>query len=160
MTPVLVIGYGNELRGDDAAGPEAARRVAAWGKSGVAALAVHQLTPELAAVLAETEMVVFVDAGADGVASEVRLKPEAGVRAGMGHASDPCRLLALTEAVYGRRPEAWLITILAADFGLGADLSAAARAGLSIALRRIDRLICTRNGDRARRPEPTDKGTS
>jgi hydrogenase maturation protease len=141
MTPVLVIGYGNELRCDDAVGPEAARRVAAWEKSGIAALAVHQLTPELAALLADAEMAVFVDAGADGVASEVRLKPEAGARAGMGHASDPCRLLALTEAVYGRRPEAWLVTIPAADFGLGADLSAVAEAGLSAALVRIERLV-------------------
>ena len=38
MTPFLVIGYGNELRGDDALGPCAARRIAGWGLADVTAL--------------------------------------------------------------------------------------------------------------------------
>src|SRR5690242_2835552 len=59
----VVIGYGNDIRGDDAAGPLAARAVAAWGAPGVRALAAHQLTPELAEALAAAELAIFVDAG-------------------------------------------------------------------------------------------------
>jgi Ni,Fe-hydrogenase maturation factor len=51
QSAILVIGYGNELRGDDAIGQWVARAVAA-----------HQLTPELAEDLAHTDYAVFVDA--------------------------------------------------------------------------------------------------
>jgi hypothetical protein len=59
---LLVIGYGNELRGDDGVGPAAARAVAAWNEPGVQGIATHQLTPELADAIAGAEEVVFVDA--------------------------------------------------------------------------------------------------
>ena len=146
MTPFLVIGYGNELRGDDAAGPCVARRVAGWGRPEVDGLAVHQLTPELAAALAGAEMVVFVDACAAGEEREVCVRRlEAGPGAVVGHTSDPRWLLALAEAAYGRRPEAWLVTVPAADFGLGGRLSATATEGVAVALRQIDRLVHAAN---------------
>ena len=131
MTRFLVIGYGNELRGDDAAGPYVAHNVADWYLPGVDGLVVHQLTPELAPVLAETETVVFVDARADDAGGKVCFhRLDAGPNAVMGHMSNPRWLLALAEALYGRRPEAWLLTIPAADFGLGMRMSATATAGV------------------------------
>ncbi len=149
-TPFLVIGYGNELRGDDAAGPQVARRIAAWGRPEIDGIAVHQLTPELAPALRDTEMVVFVDACAESEEREVCLRRlEAGPGAGRGHTSDPRWLLALTEAVYGRRPEAWLVTIPAADFELGDRLSATTQAGMSAALWQINRLVYARNRELA-----------
>ena len=66
-----------------------------------------------------------------------------------GHTSDPRWLLALTEAVYGRRPEGWLVTIPAADFGLGGRLSPTARAGVTVLLRQIDRLVHAENRELA-----------
>src|SRR5947209_7059306 len=39
MGGVLVIGYGNELRGDDGVGPCVARTVASWQRPGLRALA-------------------------------------------------------------------------------------------------------------------------
>ena len=58
----LVIGYGNELRRDDGLGPQAARAVAGWGMPGVLALSCHQLTPELAEIVADAEEALFIDA--------------------------------------------------------------------------------------------------
>jgi hydrogenase maturation protease len=58
----LVIGYGNDLRGDDAVGPLAATVVAAWDMPGVQVLAVHQLMPELAETLVAADLAIFVDA--------------------------------------------------------------------------------------------------
>jgi hydrogenase maturation protease len=142
MTPCLVIGYGNELRGDDASGPCVARRVADWRRPDVGGLAVHQLTPELAPALAGAELVVFVDACVEEAGREVCLRRlKAGPAAVMGHTSDPPWLLALAETLYGGRPEAWLATIPAADFSLGARLSPTARAGVAVALRQIYRLV-------------------
>jgi hypothetical protein len=48
----------------------------------------------------------------------------------LGHVSDPRGLLALTEALYGRCPEAWLVAVPARSLGLGEPLSPAAAAGL------------------------------
>src|SRR5262245_30725916 len=57
---VVVVGYGNELRGDDAVGPRVAQAVAAWDLPGVCGLAIHQLTPELAEILAAAARAIFV----------------------------------------------------------------------------------------------------
>jgi hydrogenase maturation protease len=142
MTPFLVIGYGNELRGDDAVGPCAARRLAEEGWPDVTALAVGQLTPELAAEMQDAAVAVFIDACADEAEGEVRLRRlEAAAGTGGAHGSDPGWLLALTEALFARRPEAWLLTIPATQFELGAPLSTAARNGLSVAVRRVEDLI-------------------
>jgi hydrogenase maturation protease len=145
MTRFLVIGYGNELRGDDAVGPQVARCVSAWNQSEISGLAVHQLTPELAAVLADAETVIFVDAITDPAQSEVRLeKLESGAWTTAGHTSDPRGLLALTEVLYDRRPEAWLVTIPVFDFSFGERLSPIAQAGMYASLRQINLLSRTR----------------
>ena len=62
MSEALVIGYGNELRGDDAAGPRVAAAVEQWQLPGVRVLILHQLTPELADPIASSGLVIFVDA--------------------------------------------------------------------------------------------------
>src|SRR5689334_19250278 len=59
----LVIGYGNPLRGDDGVGWVAAQRLAhRVDQEHVATMAVHSLTPELAAALRHAELVIFIDA--------------------------------------------------------------------------------------------------
>jgi hypothetical protein len=55
----------------------------------------------------------------------------------LGHTGEPRELLALAEALYGRRPEAWLITLPAPELGFGEGLSATAEHGLAEALRQL-----------------------
>jgi hydrogenase maturation protease len=143
---VLVIGYGNELRRDDGIGPCVARAVAAWNHPGLLALAVPQLTPELADDLAFVDRVVFVDAGREGPFAVRSLLPAASGGGGRSHLSDPRGLLALTEALYGHRPTAWLVTVPAADLGLGTGLSDTARQGADEALRQIELLLHNQAG--------------
>jgi hydrogenase maturation protease len=139
---VVVIGYGNELRGDDAAGPRVARAVARWGREGVQALAVHQLDVELAEPLSAADRAVFVDASLEpGGAVAVRPLAPAEDLPGFGHASDPRWLLALADEVFGRQPPAWLVTIPAESFGFGARLSELAARGVGEALREVARLV-------------------
>jgi hydrogenase maturation protease len=135
-TRLLVIGYGNELRGDDGVGPRAARAVAAWQLPAVKGLAVHQLTPELAERIAAAECVVFVDAGPDDVVQTRPIGPSRAAQV-LGHTGQPRELLALAEALYGRRAEAWLITLPAPQLGFGEGLSAAAADSLAEVLRQI-----------------------
>ncbi|MFN8482312.1 MAG: hydrogenase maturation protease [Anaerolineae bacterium] len=132
----LVIGYGNDLRGDDGIGPRVADAVAAWRRPGVAALPLVQLTPEIAAALASAERVVFVDADARPDAPGVALRPLAAApdMAALTHGADPRALLALCQAVYERCPTAWLLTVPGRRFDLGTPLSPDAEAGVAEAL--------------------------
>jgi len=130
---ILLIGYGNNLRRDDGAGLILAERLEhAWRSQGVAVkhLPCHQLTPELTAEIAEPDVtaVVFVDARAIE-ASEVDpqvqvqpLRPEL-LSPSSGHHLKPATLLLYADRLYGRRPSAWLVTVPAADFDYGEDLS-------------------------------------
>jgi hydrogenase maturation protease len=126
----LVVGYGNELRGDDAVGPLAARAVARWQLPGVLCLDVHQLTPELIEELAAVERVVFIDARLDGEDVTVE-ELHGGGEAPGGHVSDPRNLLALCAALHGQAPRAWLVTVPGVCLGLGAGLSGRTEQGLT-----------------------------
>jgi hydrogenase maturation protease len=137
MTPLLVIGYGNELRGDDGAGPQVARIVEGWNRPDVRAVAVHQLIPELAPLIADAERVVFVDAAVDSDCGWGRLMPSER-HVGVGHTSDPEWLLELTAVVYGRVPEAWLATLPASDISYDSKLTPDAERGVQVALCQIE----------------------
>jgi hydrogenase maturation protease len=139
----LVIGYGNTLRGDDAVGPRVADAVAAWRRPEVRALAVQQLTPELAEAVAGVGLVVFVDATSalDGGEVIVRRLEPADSSVALGHASDPRQLLSLARTLYGSSPPAWWVLVPSAGFELGAGLSALATRGLDAALKEISVLL-------------------
>ena len=147
MPATLVIGYGNPLRSDDGVGWRVADAVAAWRWPHVRAIAVHQLIPELADSLAEVDCVIFVDAGVTGEENAVQFAPLAPVSApsALGHTSDQGSLLALTLALHGRCPEAWLITVAAVAFDFGAGLSPTAERGVTAALQHIRILVGNRN---------------
>ena len=146
--PILVIGFGNAMRRDDGVGPRAASAVAGWGLPGVEALALHQLTPELAEPLASAGLAVFVDARLASEGEPARLDPVPSVASlpgASGHHCEPGALLAMALALFGRRPEAFQVTIPATDLRVGEGLSPDAARGLAEALRMIRRLLCDRD---------------
>jgi hydrogenase maturation protease len=141
LQPILVIGYGNSLRSDDGFGPLAAHLVEERALPGLEAVISHQLNPELAASLAEVAFAVFLDAieGAEpgiltvAAVEHCKLAPSA-----TAHHFEPGTLLALAKAVYGKSPEAVLITATARSFEHGEEMSpevrqAAAQAAEAVA---------------------------
>ena len=116
----LVVGYGSPIRGDDAIGPLAAEALAATPlPEGVRVEARHVLTAELAEDLAAADRVVFLDATVEGVPGEVRvrrLRPDPRTASTMAHFHDPRELLAWCEALYGRAPQAWLVSAAGQSF--------------------------------------------
>ena len=122
----LVIGIGNGLRGDDGVGALLADPVG--GRS------VQQLTPEMAAELAELEAVLFIDAWLAPVGAAPQLTviaPAAG--AAESHRLEPAQLLAISQALYGRAPQAHLLRVPAYGFDHGTALSAELQAALPAA---------------------------
>lgn len=135
---LLVIGYGNELRGDDGVGPKVASAVNRLNLPGVRSIACHQLTPELADPVSRAAGVVFVDATAEagtGIRMQ-ELKPEEPGQP-LAHAADPRTVLALARDVFGSFPAAWWLTIPIETTELGDELSPFARSGLRQAVDRI-----------------------
>jgi len=145
----LLIGWGNELLGDDAAGRRVAQAVEAEGVPGVDVIDIHQLTPELALRVAETHRVIFVDACPAVQDGAIRVEPiypgEGDDRPGVGHTGRPEDLLAMAAMLYDAQPEAWLIAVPARSFETGEPLSDSAGAGVRDAVEAAKRLLARGN---------------
>jgi hydrogenase maturation protease len=131
---VLVIGYGNELRGDDAVGPLVARAVTEWNRPEVRTLEGHQLVAEMVAEMEDVETVVFADASLTEETASLKPLPEGRGRTRLGHFSEPGWLLELARLMYRRRPAGWVLAIPVERLGFGQPLSPRARAGVRDAM--------------------------
>jgi hydrogenase maturation protease len=141
VSHLLVIGYGNTLRSDDGVGPRVADAVAALALPGVETLVCALLTPEVADPVSRAGIVVFVDAAVDApTAVQLRKLSPAASSQIMAHAADPRTVLALARDVFGRCPDAWLLTIPVANLDLGEELSNRAQRGAAKALAEIRKL--------------------
>lgn len=123
---ILIIGYGNPLRSDDAIGHHVAQ--AMQGRLRHTRLQVHttyQLVPELVSLISSARLVVFIDARIGDTPGEVFSQlviPEAAAGA-LTHHVNPASLLAASAELYSSTPSAILISITGADFDYGAELS-------------------------------------
>jgi hydrogenase maturation protease len=148
---LLVIGYGNTLRGDDGVGPRVAEAIEKLNLPGVRTLVCQQLSPEYADPVSRAHTVVFVDAAVDGprlprrcasTAGEVQLrKLEPGESSQlMAHAADPRTMLALARDVFGHAPQAWWLTIPAVKLDFSETLTPEAQRGFEEAVKKIQEL--------------------
>jgi len=130
---LLVIGYGNTLRRDDGVGPRVAETVEELRLSGVQTISCPQLTPGLADPLSQAGSAVFVDVAVDP-ADPVRLRrlDPSGSSKVLANATD-----ALSRDVFGRAPDAWMLTVPAEDLAFGEQLSPTAKRGVMSAVRAI-----------------------
>lgn len=141
---ILLIGYGNTLRGDDAAGPAAAEIAAGWRLPHLVARPCQQLTPDLAEDVGRADVVIFIDALAQTIAPAglriERMDPAPARVRGDSHVACPCELLRLARELYDARPEAWIIGIPAEQFDCGAGLSRSAQDHIDRALEHVRRM--------------------
>lgn len=144
-TPVLVIGYGNVLRGDDGAGPAAAQALREKLPPQTAeVLSVHQLLPELSERLSRSGLAIFIDADWSVPAGQVRQKAlTAGIDGDkvIGHHQSPQNLLNMAGQLYGRAPPAILFNVGAASFGYQEGLSTPVRRAIPKLVREVVRTV-------------------
>jgi hydrogenase maturation protease len=164
---VLVIGYGNALRTDDGVGWHAARLLAGDPRlANVVVVAEHQLTPELAFDLSLASLVVLLDASTETPAGTVTVRSivapgRAASAAGLGpaagpagpdeapaamagassHHVDPELLLALARELYGRAPEAVVVSVGVTEMSLGEGLTPIVEAALPAVADIVARLV-------------------
>ena len=139
---ILILGYGNSLRSDDAAGRQVAEAIAQQQWPGVQSLSLHQLTPELAEILSQVQAAIFVDAIASP-ASQIAVQPlePAKMSVNWSHSAEPRSLLALAQALYGTAPPAWWVLIPGVNFALGEVLSTVTQAGVFQAISTIEQMV-------------------
>jgi hydrogenase maturation protease len=138
--PVLIFTYGNPSRGDDALGPAMFAMLEAHQRDtgaldGVDLLTDFQLQIEHAVDLENRRCVLFIDAGvACREPFELkRLQPDRD-DSFTTHAMSPAAVLAVYQQInHTEPPAAFLLTIRAYEFGLGHDMSEAARNNLHMA---------------------------
>jgi hydrogenase maturation protease len=127
MSRLLIIGYGNPLRGDDGFGYHAAERLRDLiQEPEIEILALHQLTPELMDPLSRADSAIFIDACIGGIPGEIQertLDPNLPASARFTHHLTPEMLLAGAASLYGRAPESVLITCTGTDFACSLALS-------------------------------------
>lgn len=132
QSSILVIGYGNPLRGDDGVGWMAVKQLEGLADpSRVRVQAVHQLTPELADPISKAELVIFIDAAADQppgyLSSSVVKCPDRPGAGPMAHHLTPAGLLGLAQHVFGHAPDGLLFTVGGEDFSHKEGLSPAVK---------------------------------
>ncbi len=136
----LIVGYGNADRQDDGVAWHVltgiarglGRPVPAAPEDGffpegeeIDLWYVLQLAPEMSEDFAQYERICFVDAHTGNIEQEILLQPVEASPASSAftHHLTPAACLALTQAIYGKMPEAKLLSIRGFQFGFSRELS-------------------------------------
>jgi hydrogenase maturation protease len=143
---LLIIGYGNPLRGDVGVGQAVIEQVETLiatvspplvGETVL--IACHQLTPELAVPLAQVDYALFIDVRAGEPAGMIEVQPltPAPHTGAFHHHLTPSALLANARALYGVAPAAAVCTINGTEFGYGETLSSPVQAACNLLSQRL-----------------------
>jgi hydrogenase maturation protease len=137
----LVLGVGNPLRRDDAAGWWLASRLEVLAIPCVDIRCVQQLQVEMAETWGHYDRVVVLDAAVSGGAGLHRLPPAEATTPAPSHALSPGAVQALSQTLFDHTPEVWVCAIPATDFSFGPDPSPAVQAALDVALSQLRDLL-------------------
>ncbi len=144
----LVIGYDNLTHGKNAICRQIISELQILELKNVVVCAMGQLKPELSRKLSKVDYAVFVHS-CWMKKSEVKvsnldafgLETAGSSIPGCGHLWDPRSLLALTNSVYGRYPESWLIQVAGQNFESKHDISTWSIQNIQNAVEQIEFLI-------------------
>ncbi len=139
--PLLIFGYGNPSRGDDALGPLLLERLQALNLPHVEVLTDFQLQVEHAFDLQGRERVLFIDASVACTApyalSRLTAQKDTSYTS---HVMSPMAVLHVYREIYGEPPPAYLLQVRGESFELGESLSPEAAVNLSAAFDLLQQL--------------------
>lgn len=139
--PLLVFGYGNPSRGDDALGPLLLERLEALSQSHIELLTDFQLQVEHALDLQNRERVLFIDASVSCMTpyafSRLHAQKDTSFTS---HVMSPMAVLHTYRELYGSPPPTYLLEVRGVSFELGDSLSIEAAANLEAAYDLLQKL--------------------
>jgi hydrogenase maturation protease len=141
--PVLIFGWGNPSRGDDAIGPLLVEHIEALNILGVECLTDFQLQVEHALDLKGRQRVLFIDASVEA-ASPFTVTPLVADKDASftSHAMSPQAILhAFTQLEGHPPPPCWMLAVRGESFELGEPLSSSAELHLRAALSWAERWV-------------------
>lgn len=141
---MLVIGYGNSLRGDDGVGVAAAEQLSETLQTDlVRVITCQQLTPELAGKISSVDRVIMIDAAQGDTPGKItvsQIEPDNG-SATFTHELQPSTLLACSQELYSKRPETFLVSVTGYSFDFSDELSDTLTRVMPKVLARVRELI-------------------
>jgi hydrogenase maturation protease len=142
MKKVLVIGYGNTLRGDDAVGIRVAELIAKRHPE-ILCICMHQLMPEMAEQIAECDIVFFIDADVNVTKPTAQsIEPSVEADQPRTHFISPQSLLSLSQQLYRRIPsKAYVVGIPASKFEFSEELSETTESSIEDCIKVIEKLM-------------------
>jgi len=147
---ILIICIGNEIRSDDGVAIHLARELEKLKFPEIEVITTHQLIPELADTISQFDLVIFVDASVE-TNKNIKLikieKNENQSEISTFHSLSPETLVHLSEKIFNKNPEAYILKIPANNFEFGTELHPQTKQKMFEA---IDTLInflnCIKNG--------------
>ncbi|MDJ0658053.1 MAG: hydrogenase maturation protease [Crocosphaera sp.] len=142
---ILIIGYGNTLRGDDGVGYKIAEMIDQWNVNNITSIAVHQLTLDLAEKISQVDIVIFIDAvpitNINAAKLEIKSISVNSKINNLVHHNNPQQLLSLTQAIYQHLPKAYWILVPAINFNFSEELSPITQKYVKLTLVKIKRFL-------------------
>jgi hydrogenase maturation protease len=139
---VVVLGFGNPLRGDDGVGWVVAETAAQRWPGRLLVRTGQQLVPEWAADLSGADVVYFVDASVDVDQAVMEVLSVDEVSTPMdSHDLSPARLMLLARAAFGQAPRGVVLHVPAVNFEFGDTLSPTAASGVRHAERLLNAAV-------------------
>jgi len=140
MKRKILIGYGNPDRGDDGVAWHLLMKVLATfgftqedlfrdeiisANEGLDLWFNFQLLPEIAELIAEYDIALFIDAHTGEIKEEISYNPIVPVfqNSPFTHHFTPASCLALAESITGHYPQAWLLSVRGYSFEFARELS-------------------------------------
>lgn len=112
-----IIGYGNELRGEDAFGLDVIKKLKKLELKDTKLISAFQLTPELVLELLEADEIIFVDASLDEQHHYILACPLMEQNSlNLSHHISPKTIIYMLNSLYGKYPEFYIYSMLSNSF--------------------------------------------
>ncbi len=138
---ILLIGYGNIMRCDDAAGIQAVSRIAEKKITGVDTILTQQLHVELLEEAVRYDRIIFVDATTEGEEVSLRKIDKGAARLVSSHHLNPEIFFELARTIYARELNLYLCSIKGENFDIGDVFSNSVRPRIEKAVELIQSLL-------------------
>ncbi|RKX77501.1 MAG: hydrogenase maturation protease [Spirochaetes bacterium] len=150
LNKILILGYGNPAREDDALGPAVAGEIEKLCIQGVTVDSNYQLNVEDSAAIAEYDTVVFVDAASEGEEpfSFYPIKPRI-TESFLSHSVEPELVYGLSRELFGAKTGAYMLGVRGYSFGMFREnLTEGARENMKEAVRFLTEILKSGSFDR------------
>ncbi len=137
MRKILLIGFGNEYRRDDGLGIKLLDLI----NGDIEKIKVQELTFDVAEVLKDYDVVIFIDASIDGEEVIIRKIEEKKIFSPFTHHTSCEELLSWTRTLYGKNPDFYLLSLRGYDFDFGEELSEKAKENLKKGLDFLEKFL-------------------